>query len=181
MFGKKGVYDTALEAEESRKKEELSEQNEFEKDRAKNFFAMKKAYNGRLFETITNGTIEDLTDADEIRTVKILREEILREIENDSVKRQTAAFDFAAFGDEIIVEIVGRDEFEFVCQIPKNSRPNLTLETLSGDIRRIGAKIGKNLRFVNAFSSLNREISANLPLLPQLGNENKMFLLFEEK
>lgn len=179
VFGKTGVYDTALETAEAKQINELTDRIGFEKDYSANFFAMKKAFNKRLLEIVRDGKIKDLSDQKEIETVKILQAEILLEIEKDSFQRQTKSFDFAEFGDEIIVEIVGRDEFEFVCQLPKNARQKLTLESLSGDIRRISEKIGKDLKLAKAFSSLKHEITANLPLLPQLEDDRRMFLLFK--
>jgi hypothetical protein len=177
--GKKSVYDATLESEEADRIAEVEAAGEFRKEELKRSREMQSAMDESYRRIILNGEIETLTDADELRTAQIIRTEALNRIEREAFRRMTEDFDFEGFGDEIVVEIDGRDEYEFVCQLPKPARKFVTLETLGGDIRRIAAKVGKNLILSKAYSSLRQEITANLPLLPQLENDRKMILLFE--
>ncbi len=176
---KKSVYDTKLESVESGQIAEIEEADKFKKAELEHSRKLQNSITEKYREIILNGKTEGLTDENEIRTLTVMKTEALRAIEKAAFERQAEAFDCAEFGDEILVEVVGHDKFEFLCQVPKHARKSFTLETIGGDIGRIAEKVGKNLRLTKAFSSLKREISATLPLLPQLENDCKLLLLFE--
>lgn len=179
VFGKMGVYDTALEAEEAKQIVEIKERNNFEKENLVNSRELQKKLAEKLMQIIINDEIETLRDENDIRTARTLKTEALRMTENEAFNRMAKLIDEEKFGAAIIFEVIGNEEFEFVCEVPKNAQRTLSLDTLSGDIARIAEKIGGNLRLAKAFSSGMREISANLPLLGQLGNDRKLLIEFE--
>ncbi|MCY7376624.1 MAG: DUF4407 domain-containing protein [Pyrinomonadaceae bacterium] len=178
VIGKKGVYDNALEAVEAGQITEIQERREFERESLVRSREVQKAIAERLSVTVINGEIENLHDENEIRVARILQAEALRMTENEVFNRQAAAFETADFAGEIIVEVVGHEDFAVSLHIPKNAQKMLSLKNLSGDINKIAAAIGEKLQLSKAFSSANREISVSLPLLAQLENDCKMLLEF---
>ena len=179
VFGKMGVYDRMLEAEESRQIVEINERHEFEKENLVRSRQLQKNLADKLTQIIIDGGIENLRDENEIRVARILQADALRMTENEVFNRQAAAFETADFASEIIVEVVGHEDFAVSLHIPKKAQKALSLKNLSGDINKIAAAVGEKLQLSKAFSSANREISASLPLLAQLENDCKMFLEFK--
>ncbi len=179
VFGKKGVYDESLEAEETKQIEEIKERNSFEKQELIRSRNLQNAIANRILNELSNGNFANITDENERRTAEILQAEALKMTEKAAFKRLADSIDEAKFGKAIIVEVIGNEEFEFVCEVPKNTEKSLSLESLSGDIAKIAEKLGGNLRLAKAFSSARREITANLPILSELENDLKLYLEFE--
>jgi hypothetical protein len=179
VFGKKGVYDETLEAEEIIQITAIKEQLEFEKTNLARLRNSKNAMYERIYQTVANGEIETITDVEERRIAETLKQEILDNLEKESFKRIANSIEEEKFGKAIVVEVIGNEEFEFVCEIPKNAQKTLSLNGLSGDINKIAEKLGGNLRLTKAFSSAKREISASLPILAELENDLKLYLAFE--
>lgn len=179
VFGNKGVYDTALEAEETRQIVEINERGAFEKENLARSRNLQKALAEKILQIIINGETGSLSDENDIRVANILKAEALRMIENEVFQRQAELLGNADFADVITVEVIGRGDLQISLQVPKNAQKTLSLKTVNGDIQRIADAIGEKLRLAKAFSSAKREISASLPLLNQLEKDRKMLLLFE--
>jgi Domain of unknown function (DUF4407) len=179
VFGKKSVYDNALELEESKQIAELSAVNIFEKENLDRSRTLRKNMADKFLNIITTGNINNLQDENDVRVVNIIRAEALRRIENEVFEREAALLKKADFTDVIKVEVLGHDELQISLQVPENAQRSLSLATINGDIQRIADGIGEKLKLAKAFSTANREISASLPLLTQLEKDRTMILQFE--
>lgn len=170
VFGKKSVYDVALETEET----ETVENFEAEKNRRRN---MQNAVADRIADSIVHET--NLRDDGERKVAKKMKAEILRNIENIEAKAFNRPKDAVGFGAEITVEVVGQDDLQIKLQLPENVRREISLQELGGDIQTIAAEIGaEDLKLAKAFSSKGHEIWQDLPLLPQLESDQKLILQF---
>lgn len=179
VFSKKGVYEEMLEAEEAKHIAEIKERNAFENENLIRSRDLQKAIAERIWAGLANGNIEKIVDNNEKRVAVILQNEALQTIEKEAFDRIVHSIAEEKFGEAIIVEVIGSEEFEFVCEMPKKAQKTLSLDTLGGDIAKISEKVGKNLQLTNAFSSAGRVISASLPLLAQIENDRKILLQFE--
>lgn len=174
VFGKKSVYDAALEAVEDEAFEEIiSEKNLLQK--------MRKAVGDRISDAVAENRIEDLRDADEREIAGKLKAGILRNLGKRTFSQNgISAKSPAKFGREITVEVVGFDDLQIRLQLPENVRREIPLDELQADIQNIANETGsENLKLAKAFSSKGHEIWKDLPLLPQLENDQKLVLQFE--
>ena len=172
VFGKKSVYDAALEAEETETVTEIVT----EKNRRRN---MQNAVDERISDSIIKDTIENLRDQNERRVAGRIKAEILRNTENKSFNRQASEKSEVKFGEEITVEVVGCDDLQIKLQFPENVRREISLKELDGDVQIIAGETGaENLKLAKAFSSKGHEIWEDLPLLPQLEHDRKLILQF---
>lgn len=178
VFGQKSVYDVALETDEST----LIADFESEKTRRLN---MKNAVENRISVAIENDTVVNLRNEKERQVATRLIAEILREFEAKAFfNRQTAENSGGKFGEEIEIEVVGQEDLTVKLQLPENARRETSLKDLAGDIQTIANEIGAEdlnlkLKLKKAFSSKGHEIWGELPLLPQLENDQKLVLQFE--
>ncbi len=173
VFGKPSVYDVALEAEESEEKENLASEKTRRQKRENNV-------DERISTTVADGTIEKLRDQGEREIARKIHAEILRKIVEKEFKRQTKETATASFGEEILIEVVGENDLTVKLQLPENTRTEVSLKDLVGDVRTIAKEIGvEGAKLQKAFSSKGHEIWEDLPLLPQLERDQKLVLQFE--
>ncbi len=176
VFGKKSVYDAALEIVENAAIANF----EIEKTRQ---LAMKNAVEDRISVSVIEDKVADLHDEKERKFAERLKAAILCEFEMNTFRRQPAGNSGIGFGDVIEVEIVGHDDLKVKLQLPENARRETSLQDLAGDIQTIadetGAKdLNMKLKLKKAFSSKGHEIWDELPLLPQLESDQKLVLQF---
>ncbi len=174
VFGKKSVYDAALESEETETVTEI----ETEKNRRRN---MQNAVHNRISDSIIRDSIENLRDTNERKVAERLKAEILWKIENKAFNRQASEKSDVKFGEQITVEVVGYDDLQIKLQLPENVRREISLKELDGDIQTIADETGAEtlkLKLRKAFSSKGHEIWEDLPLLPQLESDQKLVLQF---
>jgi hypothetical protein len=179
VFGNKGVYDSMLEAEEAKQIVEITERIEFEKANLTRSRELQSAIAERLLNALKNGGVESITNQNERRVAEILHAEALKMTEKEAFNRIANAIEEEKFGEALIIEVIGNDNFEFICELPKKDQKTLSLNTISGDIAKIAEKIGGKIQLTKAFSSAMQEISASLPLLAQIENDRKILLQFE--
>lgn len=173
VFGKQSVYDTALEASEAEAKENTTAEKTRRQTR-------ENAVAARMSDAIMNGEIENLRDGGERGIARKIHAEILRNIADKELKRQTPENAGVNFGEEILIEVVGENDLTVKLQLPGNARREITLKDLAGDVRTIAAEIGaEDAKLQKAFSSKGHEIWKDLPLLPQLERDQKLVLQFE--
>ena len=171
VFGKKSVYDIALEAEESVAVTNFQAENASHQKRY-------EAIINRIDDSIINQTL--LSDEKESKLAEKLKDQILWDIESKLSGRQINSRSEAKFGEEIAVEIIGQDDLQVKLQLPENVRHEISLQELDGDIKKIADELDeKNMKLAKAFSSKGHEIWHELPLLPQLESDQKLVLQFE--
>lgn len=173
VFGKKSVYDAALEAVETETVEEIEAEN----NRRRN---IRKAVEDRISASIIRDEIENLRHKAERKVAEKISAEVLREIENRTFRHRAAKNSDIKFGEEIAVEVVGCDDLQIKLQLPESVRREISLNELGGDIKTIADETGaENLKLTGVFSSEGHEIWEDLPLLPQLESDQKLILQFE--
>lgn len=180
VFGKKSVYDFALEAEEDRQMSEFDEDRISVSAEKKRLRDLQDNLSAKIFAAILNDKIENQVDANMRELAAKIKFESLRRIENTALNRQSAETSRVKFGEEIAVEVVGQDDLQVKLQLPGNVLREISLQELGGDIQTIADEIGEeNLKLAKAFSSKGHEIWKDLPLLPQLESDQKLILQFE--
>lgn len=180
VFGKKSVYDIALESEETAQVADFEDEKQFVSNEKKRRRDLEKSFGEKIEDAILNDEIEDLQDDFEKRVALKLKAEILRKIENRLSESQDSAKSNIKFGREIEIEVVGNDKLNFKLALPENVRGEITLQDLEGDIRAIADETGaKEFESAKAFSSNGKMISEDSPLLPQLEPDQKLILRFE--
>ena len=173
VFGKKSVYDSALEAEET----EIVTEIEAEKRHLRN---IRNAVKDRISNSIINDAIEKLRNKNERKVAEKISAEVLREIENKACNRKVSEKSSVKFGEEIVIEVVGHNDLQIKLQLPENVRREISLQELDADIQTIAGETGsENLKLSKAFSSKGHDIWKDLPLLPQLESDQKLILQLE--
>lgn len=171
VFGKKSVYDIALETEESAATANFVNENAAHQKRY-------EAITNRINDGIINQT--HLSDEKESKLAEKIKDKILCDIESKLIERQIMSNPETKFNESIEVEIIGNDDLQVKLQLPENVRREISLEELDGDIQKIAAELDeKDLKLAKAFSSKGHEIWHELPLLPQLESDQKLVLQFE--
>lgn len=179
VFGNKGVYDSMLEAEETKQIAEISARIEFEKANLVRSRELQNAIVERLLQILKNGGLDSITNENERRVAEILQTEAFKMTEKEAFNRMANAIEDEKLGEALIIEVIGNDNFEYFVELPKKEQKTLSLNTISGDIAKIAEKIGGKVQLTKAFTSAMQEISASLPLLSQIENDRKIFLQFE--
>jgi hypothetical protein len=145
-----------------------------------------KAENG-VKGRIMRAVIADQTDVlsePEQEVARLLRGALLESYRQEILAQHAPQSWRRQFGAEVMVEIVDQPELFVSLQLPADGRARVTLaKELEGDLQKIAEAVAddemQTASLVRATNSSGREVTRELPLLPQLEADQKLLLAFE--
>ncbi|GEM_PF-3721233 len=113
---------------------------------------------------------------------KHLRATVLDDFHSDFKTPKTSSNGHKIFGREILIDITDHPEIQVRLQLPAAARASTTLAELDGDVQKIGEELASgtsdSFQLVAAENSGGHRLLSDLPLLPQLKNDQKLRLTF---
>jgi hypothetical protein len=138
---------------------------------------------GRITQAVTDCQTSNLSEPEQ-EVARLMRGILLENYRQEILSQHAPQSWRRQFEAEILVEIVGLPELRVSWQLPADGRARVTLtKELDGDLRRIAETVAgdetQTAYLVSATNSSGREVARELPLLPQLGADQKLLLSFE--
>lgn len=180
----KSEYDTVVEKKKELADERVNNWFELEKQKIIHQHTASAAVNSRVVSAVESGDL-NLSNAQENELAKLTHLEIIRRETGELYAQRAAQSAAADLGKPITLEAVGFPQLSAQMSIPSSMEDSLTLDDLSGEVNTFAVEVskdcGKRVELVQATNTSGEDIDRNfLPLVPQLDEDRKLLLYFDE-
>jgi hypothetical protein len=177
-----GEYDKRLRLREANGVARAHRDTALERAEQRRAAKAENGVKGRITQAVIDDKTDRLSDAEQ-ETAALLRGTLLESFRQEILAQHAPQSWRRQFDGQVLVEIVDLPELSVSWQLPAIGRESVTLAELDGDLQKIAEAVAadetQSVRLVRTTSSSGREVMRELPLLPQLGADQKLKLTFE--